>query len=299
MIATYAWNCSPIDGTNVVCSIPAMGREFKFPFVLTLDAAAPAADAVPVPDAGTSVLAYIRQTASHVDFARQVAALVVANRRQAHRDRVNDGRSAPNFAPGDLVLVCVQVQSNAEHNRVAKLSYQVRGPFRILLHSAGSYQVVPLHQPGTNPISYPGHLLSPVPAGILPCHPVDSPDFRYLNHGRAPLPNPLKRHLNIEQYNDIWFSDPLPSDRPRIPAWTIQPTALIDSIDSTPFPSLASMDALPAFPIILPPLPPAPTPRPVNLVSALASSADRLFFISYFPAALLAPTGTLFRLISP
>jgi hypothetical protein len=37
MIATYAWNCSPIDGTNVVRSIPAMGREFKFPFDLALN----------------------------------------------------------------------------------------------------------------------------------------------------------------------------------------------------------------------------------------------------------------------
>ncbi len=38
MIATYAWNCSPIDGTDVVRSIPAMGREFKFPFDVALEA---------------------------------------------------------------------------------------------------------------------------------------------------------------------------------------------------------------------------------------------------------------------
>jgi hypothetical protein len=34
MIATYAWNCSPIDGTDIVRSVPAMGRDFRFPFNL-------------------------------------------------------------------------------------------------------------------------------------------------------------------------------------------------------------------------------------------------------------------------
>jgi hypothetical protein len=292
MIATYAWNCSPIDGTDVVRSVPAMGREFKFPFDLALEAASPAV--LPLADPGTSVLSYIQQTAAHVDFARQVVALVVADRRQAHRDRVNDGRSAPRFAPGDLVLVRVQVQSDAALHRVAKLSYQVRGPFRILSHSAGSYQVVPMHNPDSSPLSYPGHMLSPVPAGILPCTPVDSPDFRYLNHGHAPLPNPLKRHLNIEQYNEIWFSDPLPPDGPRYPARTTQPTVLLDSLVSSPFPSLASMDSLPA--IDSQPTPsPAPALPPAALVAALASSTDKLFFISYLPVGTARPRWYLVR----
>jgi hypothetical protein len=148
----------------------------------------------------------------------------VADRHQAHRDRVNQGRSAPSFSPGDLVLVRVQVQSNAEISRVAKLSYHVRGPFHIVSHTAGSYQVDPLHKPTASPLSYPGHMLSPVPPGILPCNPVDSPDFRYLNHGHALLPNSLQRHLHIEQYNEIWFNEDLkPTDCPSYPARTIQP----------------------------------------------------------------------------
>jgi hypothetical protein len=170
----------------------------------------------------------------------------VANCREAHRDRVNQGRSAPSFSPGDLVFVRVQVNSNAEINRAAKLSYHVRGPFRIVSRTADSYQVVPLHKPTATQLSYPGHMLSPVPPGILPCNPVDSPDFRYLKHGHAPLPNPLKRHLHIEQYNEVWFhEDPNPTDRPSYPARTIQPAVLSDSLDVSPFPSPASMDTLP------------------------------------------------------
>jgi hypothetical protein len=116
MIATPAWNCSPIDGADVVHSVPTMGREFKFPFDLALDATQPL-PAGPFPDAGTSVLEHVKHTSQHVDFARQVVALVLEDRPTAHRDHVNEGCSAPSFEPNDLVLVRVQVQSNAELNR--------------------------------------------------------------------------------------------------------------------------------------------------------------------------------------
>jgi hypothetical protein len=286
MLATYAWNCSLIDGTDVVRSVPAMGREFKFPLDLALNA--PALPTSPLSAPGTSVIAYIKHTAEHVDFARQVVALVVADRRQAHRDRTNATRSAPSFLPGDLVLVRVQVQSNAELHKVAKLSYQVRGPFRILSHSAGSYQVVPMHRPDSTPLSYPGHLLSPVPAGILPCTPVDSSDFRYLNHGHAPLPNPLKRHLNIEQYNEVWFSDPPPSGPPKYSTRTTVPSVLVDTTETSPFPSLASMDSAPE--LATSPVSSQPAPlSPASLHSAITASPDRLFFISYLPAGTARP----------
>ena len=165
-------------------------RPNAYPFDLALDVNGPV-PAGPLSNPSTSVLEYIKHTGQHINFVRQVVALVVEIRRQVHRDSVNTGCSAPSsFTIDDLVLICVQVQSNAELNRVAKLSYQVRGPFRIISHSAGSYQVVPLHLPNSNPLSCPSHLLSPLPAGILPYTPVDSSDFRYLNHSHALLPIP-------------------------------------------------------------------------------------------------------------
>ena len=85
MIATYAWNCSRIDGTDVVRSVPAMGREFKFPFNLAFDVNDPALVG-PSPDPSISVLEYIKHTAQQVDFARHVVALVVEDLRQAHRN---------------------------------------------------------------------------------------------------------------------------------------------------------------------------------------------------------------------
>jgi hypothetical protein len=122
--------------------------------------------------------------------------------------------------------------------------------------------------------------------------PIDSPDFRYLNHGHAPFPNPLKRHLTIEQYNEVWFSDPPTTARPAYPARITQPTVLLDVIDVTPFPSLAFMEALPADPATLPPI---SAPYLVDLDAAIAASLDKLFFISYVPADTARPRWYLVR----
>jgi hypothetical protein len=148
---------------------------------------------------------------------------------------------------------------------------------------------LPMHLPNSNPLSCLGHMLSPVPAGVLPCSPVNSPDFCYLNHDHTPLPNPLKRHLNIKQHNEVWFSDPPPSVPPSYPARTTQPAVLLDLPDTSPFPSLASMDALPP-PTASPALAPTPAPDPAALALALASSADKSFSISCLPSG-AAPTS--------
>jgi hypothetical protein len=36
--------------------------------------------------------------------------------------------------------------------------------------------------------------------------PINTPDFRYLNHPHAPLPHPLRSPFNIQMYNNMWFS---------------------------------------------------------------------------------------------
>ena len=270
-----------------------MGREFKFPFDLDVDGPAPAG---PLSDLSTSVLEYIKHTGQHIGFACQGIALIVEDRRQAHRDRVNAGRSAPSFAIGDLVLIRVQVQSNAELNCVAKLSYQVCGPFGIISHSAGSYQVVPLHLPDSNPLSYPGHMFSPVHAGILPCTPIDSSDFRYLNDDHPLLSNPLKRHLHIEHYNEVCFSDSTPSARlTTYPAHSTQPAVVLGSLVTSPLPSHASMEPLPDLAVPAP-LSPAPAPQPTDLASALTSSSDKRTFL---PAQLVPGGRILFASTLP
>ena len=206
-----------------------MGLVFKFPFDLAFDAHG-LAPIGPSPDPSLSVLEYIKHTAPQVDSAQCVVALTIEDRRKAHRNRVNEGRSAPSFAPGDLVLLRIQVQSNTDQNRVAKLSYQVHGPYRIVSHSASSYKVAPVHQPGLNPLSSRSPSIAcscwhpPLLSRRQPGPPI--PQSRMLR--LLPTTNPLKRHLNIEEYNEVWFSDKPPSTCPSYPVKTIQPAVSQD-----------------------------------------------------------------------
>jgi hypothetical protein len=286
MIATRAWNCSPIYGTDVEHIVSAMGRAFKLPFDVALDAnGGPPVE--PLSNSSASVLTYIQQTSAHINFASQAVKLVVDNRGSAHCNCVHEGCSAPDFSPSNLVLIGVQVISKAKLRCVAKLSYQVCGPFHVILHAAGSYKLVLIHKPATNQLSYPGHMLSPISPVILPYTPVDSPGFQYLNQGHAPLPNPLKHHLNIEQYNKVWFyKDSLQADHPCYPDCTIQPDLLLDLLDQSPFPSLTSIDVLPTVDS-QPAFPPTSPFSQSSLTTSITSSSDCLFSISSTPASTL------------
>jgi hypothetical protein len=119
--SAYAWKASPIDGTDIIRSVTAVGREFKFPFDLTLPTESPTlAD-----DSVSPVHEFLRLAR----FSAEILAILIEERRTYHRERANESRDQSLFSEGDLVMVCVQVQSKASINRVAKLSYRLRGPY--------------------------------------------------------------------------------------------------------------------------------------------------------------------------
>jgi hypothetical protein len=70
----------------------------------------------------------------------------------------------------------------------------------------GSYVVRPYGDSTAAVIKYPTQALSPLPPAILPCTPIDTPDFRYLNHSHAPLPHPILSPFNIQMCNNMWLS---------------------------------------------------------------------------------------------
>jgi hypothetical protein len=124
--SAYAWNSSPIDGTDIIRSVPAVGCPFRFPFNLSFGS-------IPVPTTSQAQDAhsFLRLSSSHSQFAKQVLWLLTEDCRAAHRARINDIRHAVTYAIGDLVMARVQVQSNASTGTVAKLSYRLRGPYVI------------------------------------------------------------------------------------------------------------------------------------------------------------------------
>ena len=165
-----------------------------------------------------------------------------------------------------------------------------------------SYFVHHYGDPSAALIKYPTQALSPLSPAILPCTPINTPDFRYLNHPHAPIPHPLRSPFNIQMYNNMWFSSSLLTDHPPMFKFTDVPDPDAPSSEPPFFPlSIASIPtdaALPAFTTDAPvvPVPPATA---ASLFAAIESSSDRLFYVSYQPANTLCPRWYLIQVDLP
>ena len=125
--AGYAWNSSPIDGTGILRSVPAIGRELRFPLDVDISAL-PAL----VTNNADSVISYLRLTDNNRHFATTILKILIEDRRDTHAERINHSRNIVSMQPGDLVMARTAVQSAKSKDKVAKLSYAVRGPFQII-----------------------------------------------------------------------------------------------------------------------------------------------------------------------
>ena len=135
--AAYAWNSSAIDGTDIIRSVAALGREFKFPLDINLGSTP-----LPVDSDVFAVHSFLRLAQTDSQFAMETLRLLTEERRTYHRERINGLRSQQLFELNDVVMVSVQVQSNIDTDRVAKLSYRLRGPYSIIaILGHGAYTV--------------------------------------------------------------------------------------------------------------------------------------------------------------
>ena len=272
MLAAYAWNGSAIEGTHIIRSVPAVGREFKFPIDMVLEGTP--TDIGLCTDPAKDVVKYISQISSQVSFATTLLKLLIDDNRSAAANAANIGKRDAGYAVGDLVLVHVQVNSDASKSVVAKLEYAMKGPYRILeCTGTGAYLVQRVDQPTSAPRKYPASALAPLPPHLFPCMPVDSADFRFLNATDAPIHHPLKRGLRIAHYNDVWF------DRSANPP---TPQSLRPHPVSAPVPSTS--------------LPGPPHPSAATLLTAVLASRDKLFFVAYRAPGTLRPRWSLVQI---
>ena len=290
-LAGYAWNASPIDGTDIIRSVAAVGRPFRFPVdnqltIPTHDTAlttpispGPSIPVHPSVDRESVLHEYLRLGQSQSQFAVRILQLLTEERRTSHAERSNSTRSPHAFQAGDIVTVLVQVNSNAATDTVAKLSYRRRGPYLVLAsHGNGSYDLRKLYDPNSPPVKHLGQHMTILPPALFPCQPIDCADQRFLDLHYAPRISPLAPHLGIEGYNLHWFD---PANAP--PAQ--QPPSLDLLVDYEPaVPPLKTAPApAPAVAqnIISVPSPAVKrTQRALNLSNAIALSTDRLFFVA-------------------
>jgi hypothetical protein len=101
MFATYSWNAAPIDGTNLIRSFVAKGRVFPFPLQISEED-----NPVRIPPGqGEEATAFVETNFPLWAKQSTMLQILVAERRERHRDLANAGRTNRLFNPGDLVVI--------------------------------------------------------------------------------------------------------------------------------------------------------------------------------------------------
>ena len=107
--AGYAWNSAPIDGTDIIRSIPAIGRELRFPLDISLASLPKLTD-----NQANSVLEYLRLTDKDKIFATEILKILVEDRRTAHRDRINNNWNIVTVTSSWLVVKFLAIKRSIE-----------------------------------------------------------------------------------------------------------------------------------------------------------------------------------------
>ena len=115
--AEYALNCAPIDGTYILCSIPAISRELKFPLDINLNAMLKL-----VQNNANSALEYLKLTDSSRSFSSSILKMLIEYRRIVHYERINNSINLVVLYAEDIVMDRTAIQSDISKRKFAKLS---------------------------------------------------------------------------------------------------------------------------------------------------------------------------------
>jgi hypothetical protein len=107
-LAAFAWNSVPIDRTDIVHSVPAVGREFKFPFDFEYVQRPTMSE-----NKAAAIHEYLTLAGKNGRFAAEIIKLLLEEKRMIQREKINEGRRVIQYKVHDVVTVRVQVQSNA------------------------------------------------------------------------------------------------------------------------------------------------------------------------------------------
>jgi hypothetical protein len=173
LLLLYAWNSSPIPGTDLSCCFVALGWEFQFPINFS------AQKHFELTSTPSTVASYSRDLATPLSALPKVAGLLVKEQRAYHREFVNSRRPDPTiYSIGDIVFACRAVRFDAARGQVDKLLYPFTGPWQIVskLHGT-SYEI----EHCTSKARDKKHAsnLSPYPARLIPFRPLDGADNQF------------------------------------------------------------------------------------------------------------------------
>ena len=200
--AAYSWNAAPIDGTNLVRSFVAKGRDFPFPLQI-------AEENNPVripPGQGEEAIAHFETNFPLWAQQSQMLQLLIAERREKHREMQNQGRKQRQFQPGDLVIIRKQVQSDSSLGRPAKQTFKWKGIYKVM-RKDGEKSYIVQKQPTVQGKGKPGRLLKysaavmeKIPSSMVVHKHLDTTDTRLLSLDHPLASNPLEQNLGFYKF---------------------------------------------------------------------------------------------------
>ncbi len=202
LFATYAWNGSPVDGTDIIRSFAAKARTFHFPLDIQTGE-----EIARIPEQGEATIQHLETMFPLWFRQKELLKELTKDRREHHRNLANKNKTIRTFQPGDLVLVRKQVNSNATEGKPAKLTLKARGPYRIL-EPAGknSYYIQKLpavqsltRRPGKR-MKELAMRMEKLPSSLVIHKRVDSLDTRLTEMEGDLVSNPLERNLGFYDF---------------------------------------------------------------------------------------------------
>jgi hypothetical protein len=99
LLLLYAWNSCPVPGTDISCSLMAVGHEFAFPIDFSTN------KHWELTSSPSTVVTYSKELATRLSACRQVAELLVREQRSYHRELINARRPDPQiYSLGNIVF---------------------------------------------------------------------------------------------------------------------------------------------------------------------------------------------------
>lgn len=200
--ALYGWNSAPIDGTNIVRSYAAMGREFPFPIDIETEQQPQREHQAQ----GQAAVDHVDAAFPMLEKQRELLKILTTERREHHRNLKNEGRNATVFQPGEIVMIRKEVQSS-DAKGPAKARIRARGPYRVLERaSPGTYYVqkIPFTartRRGRNKrLKESAARMERVPSTVVIHKTTDGMDTRLATIHRPLVTNPLENTLGPSQF---------------------------------------------------------------------------------------------------
>ena len=143
LLATYAWNSSPIAGTDISKSLLVMGREYNFPIDFATDTT------FSTDNSPKAIFKYTKKLVQILQQSREIYKILIDEHRSMHRDlRNSEVKFNRTFEVGDTVFARRQIQSNKAKGLVDKSQFASIGPWRITNDlKNGSYEIQSLKNP--------------------------------------------------------------------------------------------------------------------------------------------------------